>query len=317
MFHPIKIGISRRAAGSWQRKTFSRKSAYFYDMSDIFNDGRLVFSKDEDIRMMHFRQDVDTEKAHLMLEEHILCLVLHGHKTLWHPRGKLQIEPGEGFFLARGNYLRTERRRDPQSGYQSLVVRLSDAFLLSLEGIQGRVSGGQNVQQVFHLREDVLVKGLVAQLTQYFQAPEEKARVESLLPLKIRELMMLLMTAGANKGFDAVIKGLPSRREPSLAALMEAHFRESLTLEQWAFLAGLSLSSFKRKFEAAYHMPPRRWIQQRRLEEAYHLLGDGRMNVTEVCFSAGFENLAHFVHAFKEKYQITPKQRQVAEQAAI
>jgi len=53
--------------------------------------------------------------------------------------------------------------------------------------------------------------------------------------------------------------------------------------------------------------------QQRRLQEAYHLLGDGRMNVTEVCFSVGFENLPHFVHAFKEKYHITPKQRQIAE----
>jgi AraC family transcriptional regulator, exoenzyme S synthesis regulatory protein ExsA len=284
-------------------------------MIDVFEDGRLVLSGGEDISMIYYRQEEDTEKAHLLLKENILCFLLHGHKTVWHPHGKLQIQPGEGFFLARGNYLRAERKMDPQLGYQSLVVRLSDAFLLSLE--EAFSSGEQAVSQAFHLREDVLVKNLVQQLVQYFQAPEEKKRVESLLSLKMRELLLLLLSAGGNKGFDAVIKSLPSHKEPSLVALMEAHFRETLTLEQWAFLAGLSLSSFKRKFEVTYHMPPRRWIQQRRLEEANYLLGSRRMNVTEVCFSVGFENLAHFVHAFKEKYHITPKQRQVAESAAI
>jgi len=289
--------------------------AYFYTMIDVFKDGRLVLSSGEDISMIYHRQEEETEKAHLLLKEHILCLVLQGHKTVWHPHGKLQIQPGEGFFLAKGNYLRAERKMDPQLGFQSLVVRLSDTFLLSLEDA---CSGGEKtVSQVFHLREDVLVKGLVHQLVQYFQMPEEKKRVESLLLLKMRELLLLLLSARANKGFDAVIKGLPSHRAPSLVALMEAHYRETLTLEQWAFLAGLSLSSFKRKFEGTFHMPPRRWIQQRRLEEAYYLLGSRRMNVTEVCFSVGFENLAHFVHAFKEKYHITPKQRQVAESTAI
>jgi len=288
-------------------------------MIDIFNDGRLVLSAGEDIQMAHFRQDEDTNKANLLLDEHLLCFVLHGRKTLWHPQGKLQIERGEGFFLARGNYLRTERCVDPVMGYQSLVIRLTDASLLSLSlksGLDEEVGGGsagQGPGRAFHLREDILVKGLVTQLTQYFQMPSEKARVESLLPLKIQELMVLLLSAQVNEGFGQVIRCLPACKEPSLATLMEAHFRESLTLEQWAFLAGLSLSSFKRKFEAAYHMPPRRWIQQRRLEEAYHLLGDRRMNVTEVCFTVGFENLAHFVHAFKEKYHITPKQRQMNE----
>lgn len=287
-------------------------------MNDIFNDGRLVLSSGEDIQMMYYRQEEDTEKAHLMLDEHILSLLLHGHKTVWHPHGKLQIQEGEGFFLAKGNYLRAERRMDPLLGYQTLVVRLSDRFLLSLlDDLQHVAATEQTAGQVFHFKEDALVAGLVQQLADYFQMPEEKARVESLLPLKIRELLMLLLSAKSNKGFAAVIRSLPFGKEASLAALMEAHFRESLTLEQWAFLAGLSLSSFKRKFESIYHMPPRRWIQQRRLEEAYYLLGDRRMNVTEVCFTAGFENLAHFVHAFKEKYKITPKQRQLSAEPAI
>jgi len=297
-------------------------------LADIFKDGRLVLSAGDDIHIVRHRQDEDTEKANLLLEEHLLSFVLHGHKTLWHPQGKLQIEAGEGFFLARGNYLRAERRVEHLLGYQALVVMLSDGFLASMEGVGlaglGLVGPGVSEQGVagagagaFHLREDILVKGLVGQLAGYFQAPEEKTRIEPLLPWKIRELLTLLISAGVNEGFGAVIKGLPSRREPSLTALVEAHFRETLTLEQWAFLAGLSLSSFKRKFADTFHMSPGRWIQQRRLEEAYHLLGDRRKNVTEVCFAVGFENLAHFVHVFRERYHITPKQRQMTEPSTV
>lgn len=304
------------------RGTTCRNLVFLY-MMDVFKDGRPVLSSGEDIRMIHYRQEEETEKASLILEEHLLCLVLCGHKTVWHPQGKLEISPGEGFFLARGNYLRSERRTDPLLGYQSLVISLSDVWLSSLakdlrifevtgSNVDGVREDGETMagRQAFHLLEDVLVAGLVQQLVQYFQLPGEQRRIEQLLPMKIRELLLVLLSAGPNRGFDAVIGGLPSQREPSLAALMEAHFRESLTLEQWAFLAGMSLASFKRKFDAVFHMPPRRWIQQRRLEEAYRLLVDQRKNVTEVAFEVGFENLAHFVASFKERYHVTPKQRQ-------
>src|SRR5882757_7548906 len=166
-------------------------------MNDVFNDGRLTLASGEEIRMMHYRQEIDTEKANLVLNAHLLCIVLQGHKKIWHPQGRLEIRPGEGFFLAKGNYLRAERRMDPQLGYQSLVIGLSDAFLLSLDGMKSRTSGEQ-APEVFHLREDILVGGLVQQLLQYFQAPEEKARIERLLPLKIRELMLLFFSAKIN-----------------------------------------------------------------------------------------------------------------------
>jgi AraC-like DNA-binding protein len=299
---------------------------YTTRMMDSLKHGRPVLSFGDDIQMMHYRQDVDSDKANLTLKEHLLCMVLSGRKMIWHPHGKIDVNAGEGFFLGKGNYLRTERRADAVEGYQSLVIRLSEGCLQSMMEIvecaghydrMEHYSSGTPDRQAFYLRGDVLVSGLVQQLVQYFQISGEQARIENLLPMKIRELLLLLLTAGVNKGFDVVIKQLPSHREPSLAALMEAHFRESLTLEQWAFLAGMSLSSFKRKFELIYHMPPRRWIQHRRLDEAYRLLAGRRMNVTEVCFEVGFENLAHFVHAFKEKYHITPKQWQREEGVAF
>ena len=280
-------------------------------MQDIFCDGRPVLSCGEDIRMVHYVQEEDAEKACLHLPDSILSFLLKGRKWLYHPGGKVTVAPGEGFFAAKGNYLRSERRAEGPGGYESLVIRLSDAFLASLD----RLEKPENVQPapVLLLKQDALLDTLISQLSGYFKIPGEKNRIETILPLKIRELLTLLASASDNRGLGTLLRKGPFVQADPLHALMEAHFREPLRLEQWAFLAGHSLSGFKRKFEAAYNMPPRRWIQQRRLTEAYVLLEDRRVSVTEVCYAVGFGNLAHFVYAFREQFGVTPKQRQLQE----
>ncbi|GGA98430.1 helix-turn-helix transcriptional regulator [Puia dinghuensis] len=279
-------------------------------MQDIFSDGRLVLSCKDDIRMVYYRQREAAEKTYLQLEESTLTFVLHGRKWLYHAFGKLEIGAGEGFFMSPGNYLRSERLADSLHGYASLVIGLSGEFLASLDGLSEdeSLAAGQR-QPIIRLEQDALLMGLIAQLADYFDSPGEKARVEAILPFKIRELLTLLLTAPANKGLDVLLRQGPS--ENPLTLLMEAHFREALSLGQLAFLAGHSLSSFKRKFEAIHHMSPKRWILQRRLKEAYSLLEDRSRNVTEVCYAVGFENLPHFVQLFKQRYHITPKQRQL------
>jgi AraC family transcriptional regulator, exoenzyme S synthesis regulatory protein ExsA len=307
-------------------------------MENIFKDGRLVLVSGNDIQMVHYEQRQAAEKSCLQLETNILSFVLHGKKWLYHARGKMEIGPGEGFFLSRGNYLRTERTREEGYPFASLVISLSDGYLRSFAGYPSGIAGHSSgiaghpsgIAEAFGpeqpragelsvawLGQDALPGDVVQQLVRYFSMPEEKSRIESVLPLKIRELLLLLASAPANRGLGAVLRRDAAAAENPLQELMEAHFRESLRLEQWAFLACLSLSSFKRKFETLYNMPPGKWIQQRRLQEAHTLLRDPTRNVTGVCFEVGFENLAHFVHAFKERYGVTPKQLQLRETLAI
>jgi AraC-like DNA-binding protein len=284
------------------------------ELPEIFTDERHVLSGGEDIQMIHYHQRKEMDKAYFTLHKNILSIVIHGRKQIYHPYGKLTVLPMEGFFLQKGIYLSTERRPDDLHGYESLIILLPDTFLQSLGPAQATSPGPvikNGSDRAFLLQQDILVTELIHQFLHYFQVCGERARIEAVLPMKIRELMALLIGSPGNKGFGSLINNLSFQKEGELNALMEAHFREPLSLDQWAFLAGLSLSSFKRKFEAAYVMPPRKWIQQRRLQEAYNLLNDERLNVTEVCYSVGFENLAHFVHAFKEQFHITPKQRQL------
>ena len=55
---------------------------------------------------------------------------------------------------------------------------------------------------------------------------------------------------------------------------------------------------------------PRKWLMEKRLSEAYHLIREKKQNPADVYLDVGFENLTHFYRAFKEKFSATPKEIQ-------
>jgi transcriptional regulator GlxA family with amidase domain len=91
-----------------------------------------------------------------------------------------------------------------------------------------------------------------------------------------------------------------------ISATVENNLMNSMSLTQLAVLSGRSLSSFKRDFLAIYNMPPSAWFRQRRLEKARELLLNTTMTVTDVCYTLGFENLAHFSRLFKSNFGYSP-----------
>ncbi|WP_219835770.1 AraC family transcriptional regulator [Paenibacillus sp. R14(2021)] len=79
-----------------------------------------------------------------------------------------------------------------------------------------------------------------------------------------------------------------------------------VTLQDLAYLSGRSLSTFKREFQALYNTSPLQWIRGKRLDMARDMLTHTSMSVTDVCFTTGFENVAHFSKVFKERFGVSP-----------
>ncbi|WP_260845799.1 AraC family transcriptional regulator [Paenibacillus sp. Y412MC10] len=73
-------------------------------------------------------------------------------------------------------------------------------------------------------------------------------------------------------------------------------------------MSGRSLAAFKRDFQAIYNTSPLKWVRNRRLDKAKELLAETVLSVTDVCFSTGFENIAHFSKVFKERFGLPPSE---------
>jgi len=91
-----------------------------------------------------------------------------------------------------------------------------------------------------------------------------------------------------------------------LEDFMQQNFRLNINVKEMASLTGRSLASFKRDFNRTFHQSPRRWVQQRRLEEAFYLIKESGKRPSEVYNEVGFETFAHFSFAFKQYFGLSP-----------
>ncbi|MBK6483295.1 MAG: helix-turn-helix transcriptional regulator [Chitinophagaceae bacterium] len=80
---------------------------------------------------------------------------------------------------------------------------------------------------------------------------------------------------------------------------MEDNFCFNLKLEVFARLSNRSLSAYKRDFLRLYHTTPGKWLLEKRLHNAKHLLSHLGKTVAEAAYESGFENVSHFSRAYK------------------
>jgi AraC family transcriptional regulator, exoenzyme S synthesis regulatory protein ExsA len=81
---------------------------------------------------------------------------------------------------------------------------------------------------------------------------------------------------------------------------VEDNFSFNLNLQEFAQLSNRSLSAIKRDFQKLFNTTPGKWLMEKRLNNAMHMLTHTKKTVSEVAF----ENPSHFSRAFKQRFNI-------------
>ena len=283
--------------------------------SKIIEENPKVLSWNDDIQVMHYETHQEIIRANMCVHMNMISIVLHGTKEILGCGMKRIVPAGSGFFMKKGSYLVSDKIQDEEKGYESIIIFFSDTWLQSqIDTIFDCKNNTQTQVEdclsgdIALLEEDELMNSLIAQFKSYFNLNQDKERLQVLLPFKIRELFQVLISAPNGYHFEKRLRSLDHHQNPDLVTLMQNNYKENISLEQYAFLANCSLSTFKRKFMQTFKTNPGKWIMQRRLEESYELLKNSEKNVTEIAYEVGFETPAHFIASFKQKYRNTPKQ---------
>jgi AraC-like DNA-binding protein len=126
------------------------------------------------------------------------------------------------------------------------------------------------------------------------------------LALKEKEIILILLKT--NPALKNVLFDFSDPGKIDLESFMNRNFRFNVSMQRFSYLTGRSLTTFKRDFEKIFHMPPGRWLLEKRLQEAHFLMEKKGRKPSDVYLEAGFEDLSHFSYAFKKMYGITPNQ---------
>jgi AraC-like DNA-binding protein len=125
---------------------------------------------------------------------------------------------------------------------------------------------------------------------------------------KLFELLHLLSIGERGEDFIRTLLCLKMKAKRNLRDFMDANFFKPLSVEDYAYLTGRSLSTFNRDFKRQFSVSPKKWLMDKRLEKAYLLLASNAHSVSDVAYEVGYENFSHFIKAFHKKFGISPKQ---------
>lgn len=235
-----------------------------------------------------------------------LVTIVSGKKTWSTADGVWVGNPGETLFFKKGAAM-VEGHIEPN--FCLLIFFIPDGFArATVRELAGSL--GPAPKETPPLKTAIRVETDTA-LTAFFQSMQtylfsEERPSEPLLQLKLKELMLSILVSDKNRELAAYFRQLGESDTPSLSEIMEANYRYNLSLEEYARLCHRSLSSFKRDFREAFQETPGRWLLQKRLAYSAALLRSSKMNVTEIAFESGFEDVSHFSRTFKDRFGTSP-----------
>lgn len=262
--------------------------------------------------LTEFNCPLENALQDLWSHENYFVHMLEGRKGWYAPDGELLLNAGETAFARKGATL---IRQYLDQASCVVLFFVSDAFIcetLRSMGVEKRREPVA-VPPIVRINPSLVLHGFFQGMLAHFHGTRPS---DELLRLKFRELLLSVINDPKNGTLMAHFCSLlndPVRER--VRRVMEDNYCFNLELSELARLSGRSLAAFKRDVQEVFGMPPGRWIRQRRLERARTLLAAGDLQVGEVAFQCGFENLSHFSRTFKEVHGVAPAALRTAAEA--
>jgi AraC-like DNA-binding protein len=230
--------------------------------------------------------------------------VIDGRK-IWHTaHGSYDLQKGSCVFVQKGASI-IEQFFD--TGFCLTLFFIPDDFIcktLKAKKVPLNKTGGK-YNPVMALNCSDTLTAFFLSMSSYFASTKEPD--ESLLELKFRELILTIADNPSNAELLSYFCSLLNEPQSvSLQRVMNDNYCFNLKLEQYAALCNRSLSAFKRDFEKSFQCTPGKWLLEKRLQHAIHLLTNTGKNVGEAAFESGFENPSHFSRSFKQRFGMPP-----------
>lgn len=233
-----------------------------------------------------------------------IVYVMEGRK-IWHtPYDSYDLKKGDCVFVRKGASI-VEQFFETAPCF--IIFFMPDEFIK--EALQDKIlpesKENKPLAPVIQIDNNAMVEAFFNSMMSYFDSHPEPS--QALLELKFKELVLTLTDNVVNGDLRAYFSTLLKQpRAISLQQVMEENFCFNLKLEEFAQLSARSLSAFKRDFETIYHISPGKWLLEKRLSHASHLLKHKGKTVGEAAFESGFESPSHFSRAFRQRFGTSP-----------
>ncbi|BDS10391.1 helix-turn-helix domain-containing protein [Aureispira anguillae] len=255
-----------------------------------------------------YQSSQESIKSKIKLSGFLFNFVLEGTKQLNTLEDSVQVNASKLVLIKPSHCLMTEKLSQNQS-YKSLLCFFSPSLISTiLSQYDLEAIPNHNQDNFFLLETDDYTQNFVQSIL--LLKKSNSLLHENLVQLKIKELMLYLIHQKGHPLLNFFRSAYPSEVDLNFEQIVKKHINTKLTVEELAFLAHMSVSTFKRKFKQRYNASPAKWFQQKRLQKAKQLLSSLQKTPSQIYMEVGFENFSSFSQAFKKEFGQSPKQYQ-------
>ncbi|MCB0689481.1 MAG: helix-turn-helix transcriptional regulator [Saprospiraceae bacterium] len=264
--------------------------------------------KVHDLLFVEYKCLVEEVKAGIWSDVNYFVFVTSGKKMWKSIYNEYVVISGDSLFVKKGANL-VHQYFDED--YCALMIFIPDDFIVQFLNrfssvIRNDLQTNHESDAVIRIQLDQYLSGYVNSLASYFDS--EIYPDKHLLSLKFEELLLNIFTRPLHRPVAEYLGSLTKDKTKDFKQMLEENFAYNLKLEDLATLCNMSLSTFKRTFNDIYQTSPGKWLSERRLDLAAHLLRNSDKTISQISFESGFEDASSFGRAFKQKYKQTPLQ---------
>lgn len=258
----------------------------------------------KDTVCLEYSCPIEDEQVGIFSKNDYVVHVLSGKKTYKTANGEWTLDEGQTLYLKKGAEVIHQYFDDE---YCMLGFFLSDELIReTYKELQGQTKLQQDQDSIIFPAVKVetshFLEGYFHSMLNYFRGLDRPP--DHILLLKLKELLISLMINDPK--ITSYFKHLTETDKPSLEQIMENNFCFNLKLDDYAELSHRSLSSFKRDFMESFNLSPGKWLSQRRVHFAANMIVNTNLNISQIAFDSGFEDLSHFSRVFKKIMGINP-----------
>jgi len=260
----------------------------------------------DDFLFVEYKCPLNIEEFQLWSKSHLITYVINGKKDWITSTKTYQLNAGDALFARKGIYT---TKQYLEEDYCVMLFFITDSFIkkfITENKLSKNINPKESHQSIYPISANDSFNASIESMFHYLKQFEEIP--QSLIEIKFKELLFNIILNPKNNQLLNFFSSVNQETKTTIENVMTTNFLHNLKLEDFAKLCGRSLSAFKRDFKDSYQTTPSKWLITKRLEHSKTLLLGTNMSVNEVCYESGFKSPSHFIYAFKNKYNITPKQ---------
>ncbi len=241
------------------------------------------------------------------ISNHVISILLAGQQQITTYEEKtITVRAGEILFIPRGLYHITDLL--PKEGnFHSLLFYFEEAIVQQfLSTVQVKEITKKDIPEFLKLGSNATISLFAESLIQIYQTQNLKDK--RFLSLKIQELLHLINGLMTEQKFTEFLFQLTLPKKRNIKTFIEHNFDKPLKVEDYAYLTGRSVSTFRRDFKDQFAITPKKWLKEKRIEKAVNLLQSQELSVTQLAYEVGYENISYFIKEFKTQVGQSPKQ---------